>query len=66
MELVKVIVKDVTEIDLSIFYESLDGRFSFVDVLNSHEAWERQVLLILRLAREQDTDEPTLEMEIEV
>ncbi|WP_270243526.1 hypothetical protein [Lactococcus lactis] len=60
----RVIVKAVSQIDLAIFYESVDGTFSLIDRLDSFDAWERQVGLILHLAQKQGTDEPEMELEI--
>jgi hypothetical protein len=60
----KVIVKAISQIDLAIFYESIDGSVNCVDRLETYEAWERQVQTILRLGRVQKTDEPVLELEI--
>ncbi|MEY8538280.1 hypothetical protein AALM99_07480 [Lactococcus muris] len=60
----KVIVKAISQIDLAIFYESIDDSVNFVDRFETYEAWERQVQTILHLGRIQKTDEPVLEMEI--
>ncbi|ARE21597.1 hypothetical protein P7H71_09500 [Lactococcus lactis] len=62
--MIKVIVKSISQIDLAIFYESVDGSVNCVDRLETYEAWERQVQTILHLGRIQKTDEPVLEMEI--
>ncbi|MEY8514904.1 hypothetical protein [Lactococcus taiwanensis] len=61
----KVIAKDISEIDLAIFYESVDGRLSFVDQFKSFEGWKRETQTLLHLAELQETDEPVLELEFE-
>ena len=60
----KVIVKAISQIDLAIFYESIDGSVNCVDLVGPRNTKERQVQTILRLGRVQKTDEPVLEMEI--
>ena len=60
----KVIVKAISQIDLAIFYESIDGSVNCVDLGGRRIIKKKKVQTILRQGRVQKTDEPVLEMEI--
>ncbi|MFD2254426.1 hypothetical protein ACFSJM_08750 [Lactococcus formosensis subsp. bovis] len=58
-------VMSVSQLDLMISYESVDGTTRCDDDFETKEAWERQMDFILEEAENQGTDDPVIELEFE-
>ncbi|WP_407350350.1 hypothetical protein VNN41_09915 [Lactococcus garvieae] len=58
-------VAAVSELDLMIAYESVDGELRYDDDLGTLEHWQRQMALILEEAEIQGTDEPIIILDVE-
>lgn len=69
MSSVKVIkafkVASVSQLDLMIAYEAVDGSVRYDDAFATQEAWERQMGVIFQEAEVQGTDDPVLLLEVE-
>lgn len=58
-------VTSVSQLDLMIAYESVDGTMRYDDDFETKEAWDRQMDFILQEAENQGTDDPIIELEVE-
>lgn len=65
MKIKKFKVTSVSQLDLMIAYESIDGTMRCDDDFETKEAWERQMAYILQEAENQGTDDPIIELEVE-
>lgn len=55
----------VSQLDLMIAYEAIDGSVRYDDAFPTQEAWERQMDFIFQEAEAQGTDDPIIELEVE-